>query len=138
MDDFCYFLYAVEARQPFLDHRIVELGLGLEDKYAIRKGYSKFILRQVIKDYIPKSRRLDKKKVGLNLPFDIWIKKELKSWINKNLEKKNNPIFEYASFEYTKSIISEHLSNCNNHSLKLWDLCILNKWLEKNQRFIKS
>ena len=45
MDDFCYFLYAVEARQPFLDHRIVELGLGLEDKYAIRKGYNLFCAR---------------------------------------------------------------------------------------------
>lgn len=136
MDDFCYFLFAVEARQPFLDHRLVELGISSNDKYMIRKGYSKFILRQVVKDYIPTNRRLDKKKVGLNLPIDSWIKNELKCWITKNLEKKNNPIFNYASFNSIKSIISEHMSEYRNHSLKLWDLCILNQWLEKNQAYI--
>ena len=57
MDDFCYFLFAVEARQPFLDHRLVELGISSNDKYMIRKGYSKFILRQVVKDYIPTNRK---------------------------------------------------------------------------------
>ena len=138
MDDFCYFLYAVEARQPFLDHRIIELGIEAHEKYMIRKGYSKFILRQVIKNYIPKNRRLDKKKIGLNLPFDIWIKNELKCWLSDNLEKKNNPIFDYACFNFTQSIISEHLSDYRNHSLKLWDLCILNQWLKKNQGNIKN
>ena len=115
MDDYCYFLFAVEARQPFLDHRVIELGIESREKYMIRKGYSKFILRQVVRDYIPINRRLDKKKVGLNLPFDSWIKNELRYWVANNLEKKNNPIFNYASFKSTKSIISEHLSDFKNH-----------------------
>ena len=136
MDDYCYFLFAVEARQPFLDHRVIELGIESREKYMIRKGYSKFILRQVVRDYIPINRRLDKKKVGLNLPFDSWIKNELRYWVANNLEKKNNPIFNYASFKSTKSIISEHLSDFKNHSLKLWDLCLLNQWLIKNQGYI--
>ena len=63
MDDLLLFFICVEARQPFLDHRIIELGIESHEKYMIRKGYSKFILSQVIKNYIPKNRRLDKKKL---------------------------------------------------------------------------
>ena len=73
----------------------------------------------------------------MNLPFDSWIKNELRYWVADNL-RKNNPIFNYASFKSTKSIISEHLSDYRNHSLKLWDLCLLNQWLKKNQGNIKN
>ena len=61
MDDHCYFSKSVEARQPFLDHRIIELGISTPQRFMIKRGYSKFILRQAMKKFIPFARRNDKK-----------------------------------------------------------------------------
>ena len=36
------------------------------------------------------------KKIGLNLPFDVWIKNDLKKWIEENTLDKKNPIFEFT------------------------------------------
>ena len=39
MDDNCYFSNALEARQPYLDHRIVEFGVSLPENFLIRKNF---------------------------------------------------------------------------------------------------
>ncbi len=136
MDDNCYFSNAIEARQPFLDYRIVELGLKIPEKFLVNKGFSKFILRQSMKAYIPKSIRLNKKKIGLNLPIDKWMNLKVSRWITKNLNNKNNLIFDYSCYDSIQKIVDEHKKKKNNHNLKIWDLCLLNEWLQKNKLFL--
>ena len=121
MDDYCYFLFAVEARQPFWTIELLNLGIESREKYMIRKGYSKFILRQVVRDYIPINRRLDKK-VGLNLPFDSWIKNELRYWVANNLEKR------------TIQFLTMHLLNLQNQSYL--SICQISKIFIKTLGFV--
>ena len=54
MDDYCYFLNSVEARQPFLDHRLLEISLQSKEEFMIKNGYTKILLRQSLKEFIPK------------------------------------------------------------------------------------
>ena len=131
MDDNCYLSQAVEARQPFLDHRLLEFGLSMPTDYKFRSGVSKFILRQAVSRYIPSSRRRDVKKIGLNLPIDTWMRDELRFWVEGHLAAKSAPLYEFADYEAVQQIISEHQSNTANHSLKIWDLCCLNSWLSR-------
>ena len=42
--------------------------------------------RQSVKKYIPKQIRINRRKIGLNYPIDIWMK-DLKPWIDKKLKK---------------------------------------------------
>ena len=63
MDDNCYLSMSVEARQPFLDHRLIEAGVHMPLKYKFRQGFSKFVLRQAVREFIPINRRLDRKKL---------------------------------------------------------------------------
>ncbi len=137
MDDYCYFFNSVEARQPFLDHRLVELSLQSSEKFMIRNSFSKVLLRQSLKEFIPKKRRIDKKKIGLNLPFDKWINSNLKLWVHENLGNKESPIFKYIYFKNVKKIIYQHNVNNFNHGLKIWDLCMLNTWLKRNNEFAR-
>ena len=53
----------------------------------IRNSFSKVLLRQSLKEFIPKKEELIKK-IGLNLPFDKWINSNLKLWVHENLEIK--------------------------------------------------
>ncbi len=131
MDDGCYMGRAVESRQPFLDYRLVELGLSLPENLRIRSGISKFLLRSAVRGFIPASRRRDLRKIGLNLPIDVWMRGTLKGWVEDNLCQKSNPVFNYADFQVTQKIIKSHMSGDANHSMKIWDLIGANNWLTK-------
>ncbi len=78
-----------------------------------------------------------KKKIGLNLPFDKWINSHLKLWVDENLGNKESPIFKYIYFKNVKKIIYQHNVNDFNHGLKIWDLCMLNTWLKRNNEFTR-
>jgi len=129
MDDNCYLSQAVEARQPFLDHRLIEFGVSLPAKYKIHHGISKFILRQAIRGLVPDTRRRDVRKVGLNLPIDTWMRGPLRGWVEGNLTDRNSPLYSFADYGSVQDILRKHFDGIANHSLKIWDLCCMNNWL---------
>jgi asparagine synthase (glutamine-hydrolysing) len=65
--------FSIEARVPFLDHELLEMGLGLPDDLKIRGGWSKFALRQAISGTIPEGVRLRKTKLGFAAPERRWL-----------------------------------------------------------------
>lgn len=66
--------HGIEARVPFLDHRLVEYSLGLPDDLRINGGETKSILRETMSDQLPQeiSRRIDK--MGFVSPEETWLK----------------------------------------------------------------
>jgi asparagine synthase (glutamine-hydrolysing) len=65
--------FAVEARLPFLDYRIVEFATTLPDSYKIHNGWQKYILREAMPD-LPEKIRFRKDKKGFTTPHDEWMK----------------------------------------------------------------
>ena len=59
--------HSLEVRPPFLDHRIVEFAATLPDNLKIRGAKLKFVLRELMKDKLPKSVLTRKKKVSIFL-----------------------------------------------------------------------
>lgn len=129
MDDNCYLSMSIEARQPFLDHRLIEAGVYMNTVYKARNSVSKFVLRQAVKRYIPVSRRLDQRKIGLNFPIDDWFRSGLKPWIKSQLDNSGSPLYEFAEYKSVQEILDQHDRNEANHCLKIWDLLSLNNWL---------
>jgi asparagine synthase (glutamine-hydrolysing) len=64
--------FAVEARLPFLDYRIVELATVLPDDFKIHNGWQKYILRLAMPD-LPEKIRFRKDKKGFTTPHDAWM-----------------------------------------------------------------
>jgi asparagine synthase (glutamine-hydrolysing) len=64
--------FAVEARLPFLDYRIVEFAMTLPDEYKIQQGWQKYILRMAMPD-LPEKIRFRKDKKGFTTPHDAWM-----------------------------------------------------------------
>lgn len=131
MDDNCYLSQAVEARQPFLDHRLVELGLSMPTTFKVRRSVNKFVLRQAVRGLIPDTRRRDTNKIGLNLPIDTWMRGPLKGWVEEHLRSPQSPLYQYADYENTQTILQQHFDEKANHCLKIWDLCCANNWLSR-------
>lgn len=64
--------FSLEGRVPFLDHRIVEFGLGLPDTLKVKSGQPKVFLRQWAERYLPKDHIYMKKR-GFVVPMREWL-----------------------------------------------------------------
>ncbi|MBL0343205.1 MAG: asparagine synthase (glutamine-hydrolyzing) [Bacteroidetes bacterium] len=66
--------FSIETRLPFLDYKMVELSISLNDNFKIKDGYSKYILRNASKDKLPDAIAWRKNKIGFEAPTSIWMK----------------------------------------------------------------
>lgn len=64
---------SVEAREPFLDYRLVEFMLHVPPALNCRKNQSKYLLKQIAKKYLPE-QVITRKKVGFGAPTERWYK----------------------------------------------------------------
>jgi len=66
-DDRTSMACSVETRHPFLDYRVVEFGYSLPEKFYIKDGWQKWIIREAM-DELPSSIRWRKDKKGFSIP----------------------------------------------------------------------
>jgi len=87
-----------ELREPFLDYRLVEFAFSLPDEYKINGNTQKFLLREIIKEFLPFDV-VSAPKRPLQTPQREWLSEDLQIWTEnelQNLEKS-----EFASwFEF--------------------------------------
>jgi len=65
-----------EVRLPFLDHELVEFIFSLPANFKIRNGWTKWLLRETMKDKLPNEIVCRKDKTGFEPPQEQWIKNE--------------------------------------------------------------
>ncbi len=73
MSDRMSMAYSVENRAPFVDHRLLEFGFGLPDKYKIRDGITKYIIKEIARKFVPAGIVERKDKKGFMAPVNIWF-----------------------------------------------------------------
>lgn len=66
--------HGVEVRLPFLSHELVQLVMRLPSSYRMRNGYTKWILRESMKDIVPSDIIWQKGKIGFEPPQKEWMK----------------------------------------------------------------
>jgi asparagine synthase (glutamine-hydrolysing) len=69
--------HSLEARVPFLDHRLVELAFSLPGDALIRSGRTKAVLRQALHDLLPPIVRERRDKLGFVTPEGHWLRGSL-------------------------------------------------------------
>lgn len=69
-------LHSIESRAPFLDHRLVEFMLKLQDNFKIRKGQRKSIMRKALSGVLPDCIRDRVDKMGFVAPDELWFKEQ--------------------------------------------------------------
>ena len=70
-------MVSLEAREPLLDHRLVELAAQIPSTFKIRDGIGKHILKRAIAPFLP-AAVLSKRKKGFSIPLDTWLRTTLK------------------------------------------------------------
>ncbi|MDZ7413062.1 MAG: asparagine synthase (glutamine-hydrolyzing) [candidate division KSB1 bacterium] len=64
--------FAVETRLPFLDYRLVETALGLNNRLKIRDGWTKYVIRSL--DLLPPEVAWRREKVAFEAPLANWMR----------------------------------------------------------------
>lgn len=71
--------FSLEARDPLLDHKLIEWAAQLPLSWKIRNGTNKYLLRQLAYRYVPREI-LDRPKMGFGVPMAQWLRGGLRAW----------------------------------------------------------
>jgi asparagine synthase (glutamine-hydrolysing) len=77
--------YSIEARVPFLDHRMVEFALGVPAEMKIRGPETKLFMRRAVHNLLPKEVAERKDKLGYPTPLAQWLRGTLRSEVDAYL-----------------------------------------------------
>ena len=124
--------YSLETRVPLLDHRIVEFSLNLSESLKIKNKESKYLLKQVLYDYVPKEY-FDRPKWGFSIPIKHWLQNELKFLVDKYLSAAVLDKYKILNTEKVKELEKRYFAGEDYLFNKIWAIIILNQWLEKNE-----
>lgn len=119
--------YSLETRVPLLDHRVVELAFRIPLHFKIKNGQSKWVLRQILYQYVPKSL-IERPKMGFAIPLDSWLRGPLRDWAEELLDEKkikNDQIFDSAK---VRNLWNQHLRRERNFASQLWTILMFQLW----------
>jgi len=118
---------SLEVRNPFLDYHLIEYAAGLPLDVKIRNGQAKWILRQILYQYVPKSV-MERPKAGFMVPISDWIKNQYRDWAEDLLNE--NSLKQQGIFDARKvrSLFDLHNKGGNVSGALMWHLISFQAW----------
>jgi asparagine synthase (glutamine-hydrolysing) len=65
--------HSIESRLPFIDYRLVETALSINNAYKIKGGWTKYLLRKAMEGILPEKIVWRRNKLGFNAPEKNWL-----------------------------------------------------------------
>ncbi|MBI4460520.1 MAG: asparagine synthase (glutamine-hydrolyzing) [Acidobacteria bacterium] len=118
---------ALELRVPFLDHKLVEFCAGLPPKFKLNGSWGKFLLRETMRDVLPKEI-LQRPKKGFPVPTAQWLRLPLKEFTRDVLLSRNSACRTYLNPRVLEEMVMEHESGRVNREQELWTLLVFEFW----------
>lgn len=122
--------HALEVREPFLDHALVEYALSIPDdlKYPHTP-------KQIFVDALPEllpNEIVNRPKMGFVLPWEMWLRNELHDWVQQNITRlsKRSYFNEVEVLNLWKKFKAEHKSVSWS---RIWALVVLEQWFSKHE-----
>lgn len=123
---------SLEIRAPLLDHRVVELAFALPSHALLRKGISKWVLRQVLYRHVPQAL-IERPKAGFSVPLAGWLRGPLRAWAEELLQP--NALAKDGLIDANKigQLWQNHLSGRFDHSNHLWSVLMFQSWARRQE-----
>ena len=120
----------VEVRVPFLNHDLMNFAYQIPNKYKIKKGQAKWILKKAMEPYLPKDV-IYRPKAGFGAPLRSWLKNDLKDLMNDMLSKEkiiNRGLFSHSEVQ---RLISNNENGKIDASYSIFSLMCIELWFER-------
>jgi asparagine synthase (glutamine-hydrolysing) len=118
---------SLEAREPLLDHRLVEFAWHLPLSMKMQGVQGKRVLREVLYRYVPREM-VERPKMGFGIPIDAWLRGPLRPWAEELLDEgrlRREGFFDAARVRATWR---DHLSGRRNWQYQLWGVLMFQAW----------
>jgi len=127
---------SLEARVPYLDHRLVEKVFALPAAWKFGFLSGKKIFKEAVRGLIPETI-IARKKAGFTLPLGKWFRSELQDLLRGHLsagELSAAGIFEPRA---VAQILESHFSGREDLSLQLFSILLLQLWAARIKDWVK-
>lgn len=122
--------HSIEARVPFLDHRLVEFCQSLPIHYLDNPNQTKRVLLEAMKEIIPDKIYHRKDKMGYVAPDERWVKEEytqeFRDLLNESIEHAQGVIKPEA-----KAYFEDVISGKEEFNFSYWRLIMFGQWMKR-------
>ena len=123
---------SLEARSPFLDHKVIEFAASLPETLKMRRFETKSLLKKVAARLVPREV-VYRRKMGFGVPIGKWFRGEMRSFVSDILLSDRAMNRGIIRSDALRRYVTEHVSGERDHQYQLWTLLMLELWF---QRFI--
>jgi asparagine synthase (glutamine-hydrolysing) len=117
---------SLEARSPFLDHRVLEFCARLPSRFKVRGTTLKYLLKRAARDLLPPAIR-KRRKVGFGVPVGRWMRLELRPLVEDTLLSPRARQRGYFRPAAVRQMVQAHLDG-HDHAGPVWALLWLELW----------
>ncbi|HVY59855.1 MAG TPA: asparagine synthase C-terminal domain-containing protein, partial [Xanthobacteraceae bacterium] len=128
--DRCAMAVSLEAREPLLDHELVEFVWSLPRNIRHGDGQPKSLLRAVLARHVP-SPFLDRPKRGFSVPLGAWLKGPLRDWAEGLLSAQTLAAVGLFETERVRRLWGRHLSGREENATGLWNILMVQAWAQR-------
>jgi asparagine synthase (glutamine-hydrolysing) len=123
--------HSLEARVPFLDHRLVEFAATVPPRLKL-KGlrHKKYLLKASLRGRLPEGI-LWRRKQGFNLPKAGWLAGELQDFAFDHLSPQQIQRMGLFDASQVTRLLDEHIAKKRDNSHQIWGLLCLSLWWQQ-------
>jgi asparagine synthase (glutamine-hydrolysing) len=130
---------SVELRVPLLDHQVLEFAASMPSSYKVRGWTIKRVLKLALQESVP-GKILNRKKAGFPLPYDRWLKTELRDFVNDTILSQNTALDSYFNKASVRDMLQKQQQNSSDnrngskaqhaldYSREIFSLLVLELW----------
>jgi asparagine synthase (glutamine-hydrolysing) len=127
--------FSIEARVPFLDHRLAELTFALPDRFKLRDGETKWLLRRGLADLLPPAVAARQDKMGFVTPESEWLRTILYAPVAEVFHSASFSSRPYWQPAAALRLLEMHRAGQGDWHTPIWHLLNTELWL---QRFVDT
>jgi asparagine synthase (glutamine-hydrolysing) len=121
---------SIEARVPFLDHRMVEFTSHIPAAFNLGGGRTKDLLKRAVTGLVP-DYVVDRPKQGFSLPIKQWLRGPLAGFARESILEsglRERGFFDYAELE---RILVAHGAGKKNYDTLIWSMINVSQWYDR-------
>jgi asparagine synthase (glutamine-hydrolysing) len=120
----------LEGREPMLDHRVIEFLSQLPSSFKIRDGVNKWLLKEVVHRYVPKSL-MERPKRPFIAPLMVWFREDLKEQLRYYLSERCLGATGVFAAGPIVRLRDEYLAGKKVNYQKLWQVLMFQLWYDR-------
>jgi asparagine synthase (glutamine-hydrolysing) len=123
--------HSIEARNPFLDYRLVEWMFRLPTGFKIREGQTKWVLREYLRNNGMKAIGDRRDKRGYPTPTGDWLASEQAGELKRNLVHNPSPLHEWIEPRKLNKLFELQRKGALAAEHHLYKLLSVQMWIDR-------